>query len=83
MGQKSNLEFKKIFGFLGLKRIEVKEASAGDIVAIAGLPDIEVGETVCTVGQEEALPLLHIDEPTLQMTFGVNSSPLPDVRENC
>ena len=74
-GSKKQFRVQKIFGYLGLKRIEVKEASAGDIVAIAGLPDIEVGETVCTVGQEEALPLLHIDEPTLQMTFGVNSSP--------
>ena len=74
-GSKKQFRVQKIFGFLGLKRIEVQEASAGDIVAIAGLPDIEVGETVCTVGQEEALPLLHIDEPTLQMTFGVNSSP--------
>ncbi len=65
----------KIYGFIGLKRIEVDSAEAGDIVAIAGLPDISVGETVCTVGQEEALPLLRIDEPTLQMTFGVNTSP--------
>ncbi len=65
----------KIYGFLGLKRIEIDEASAGDIVAIAGLPDISVGETVCEVGKEEALPLLRIDEPTLQMTFGVNTSP--------
>ena len=65
----------KIYGFLGLKRIEVESAEAGDIVAIAGLPDISVGETICNVGFEEALPLLHIDEPTLQMNFGVNSSP--------
>ena len=65
----------KIYGFLGLKRIEVESAEAGDIIAIAGLPDISVGETVCNIGCEEALPLLHIDEPTLQMNFGVNSSP--------
>lgn len=65
----------KIYGFMGLKRIEVDKAEAGDIVAIAGLPDISVGETVCTVGSEEALPPLRIDEPTLQMTFGVNTSP--------
>ncbi len=65
----------KIYGFLGLKRIEIEEAEAGDIIAIAGLPDISVGETVCDVGFEEALPLLRIDEPTLQMTFGVNTSP--------
>ncbi len=65
----------KIYGFLGLKRIEINEASAGDIIGIAGLPDISVGETVCEVGKEEALPILRIDEPTLQMTFGVNTSP--------
>ena len=65
----------KIYGFLGLKRIEVEEAEAGDIIAIAGLPDISVGETICEVGFEEALPLLRIDEPTLQMNFGVNTSP--------
>jgi len=65
----------KIYGFLGLKRIEIESASAGDIIAIAGLPDISVGETVCNVGSEEALPLLHIDEPTMQMNFGVNTSP--------
>ena len=65
----------KIYGFLGLKRIEINEASAGDIIAIAGLSDISVGETICDIGYEEALPLLHIDEPTLQMNFGVNSSP--------
>ena len=65
----------KLYGFLGLKRVEIQEANAGDIIAMAGLPDISVGETVCTVNQEEALPVLHIDEPTLQMTFGVNTSP--------
>lgn len=65
----------KLYGFLGLKRIEIEEAEAGDIIAIAGLPDISVGETVCEVGSEEALPLLRIDEPTLQMNFGVNTSP--------
>ena len=65
----------KLYGFLGLKRIEIDEAEAGDIIAIAGLPDISVGETVCEVGSEEALLLLRIDEPTLQMNFGVNTSP--------
>ncbi len=65
----------KLYGFLGLKRIEIEEAEAGDIIAIAGLPDISVGETVCEIGHEEALPLLRIDEPTLQMNFGVNTSP--------
>ena len=65
----------KMFGYIGLKRIEITEAEAGDIIAISGLPDINVGETVCEVGKEEALPPLRIDEPTLQMTFGVNTSP--------
>ena len=65
----------KLYGFLGLKRIEINEATQGDIIGIAGLPDISVGETVCEVGAEDALPLLRIDEPTLQMTFGVNTSP--------
>jgi GTP-binding protein len=74
-GSIKQFRIQKIFGFIGLKRIEVEEASAGDIVAIAGLPDISVGETICEVGKEEALPLLRIDEPTLQMTFGVNTSP--------
>ena len=46
-----------------------------DLVAIAGLPDLSVGETICNVGCENPLPLLRIDEPTLQMTFGVNTSP--------
>ena len=66
----------KLFGFQGLKRIEVEFASAGDIVAIAGLSDITVGETVCDVNHVDPLPLLTIDEPTLQMTFLVNNSPL-------
>ena len=66
---------QKLFSFLGLNRIEVEEAYAGDIVAIAGLTDINVGETVCEQGNEVALPILHIDEPTVQMTFGTNTSP--------
>ena len=74
-GSIKQFRIQKMFGYFGYKRIEVSEAKAGDIVAIAGLPDIEVGETVCTIGQEEALPLLRVDEPTLQMTFGVNTSP--------
>lgn len=74
-GSIKQFRIAKMFGYIGLKRIEITEAEAGDIIAIAGLPDISVGETVCEVGNEEALPLLRIDEPTLQMTFGVNTSP--------
>jgi len=65
----------KLYGFLGLNRIEIEEAVAGDIVAVVGMSDINVGETITAVGAEVALPLLHIDEPTLQMTFLVNNSP--------
>lgn len=74
-GSVKQFRIQKMFGYLGLKRIEIEEAHAGDIIAIAGLADINVGETVCEVGKEEALPKLRIDEPTLQMTFGVNTSP--------
>jgi len=74
-GSIKQFRVQKIFGYLGLNKIEINEAKAGDIVAIAGLPDISVGETVCEVGKEEALTPLRIDEPTLQMTFGVNTSP--------
>jgi len=65
----------KIFGFFGLKRQEVEEAYAGDLIAVSGMEDINVGETVCPVEHQEALPVLRIDEPTLQMTFLVNNSP--------
>lgn len=65
----------KLYGFLGLKRIQIEEAFAGDIIALAGLADISVGETICNIGFEEPLPFLRVDEPTLQMTFGVNTSP--------
>ena len=63
------------FGFFGLKRIEINEAHAGDIVAIAGLSDINVGETLCDPHHLEKEPPLRIDEPTLQMTFATNTSP--------
>ncbi|UOQ43804.1 translational GTPase TypA [Halobacillus salinarum] len=65
----------KLFGFIGLKRIEIDEAKAGDIIAIAGLEDINVGETVCSPDHQEAMEIPRIDEPTLQMTFLVNNSP--------
>ncbi|EEP0871071.1 translational GTPase TypA [Listeria monocytogenes] len=65
----------KMFGFFGLKHDEIKEAKAGDLVALAGMEDIFVGETVTPFDHQEALPLLRIDEPTLQMTFVTNNSP--------
>ena len=74
-GTTKNFKILKLIGYYGLKKSEIEEASAGEIVAVAGLPDINVGETICATSNIEALPPLHIDEPTLQMTFGTNSSP--------
>ncbi|MET3682709.1 GTP-binding protein [Alkalibacillus flavidus] len=74
-GSVKNQRINKLFGFIGLKRIEIEEAEAGDIVAIAGLEDINVGETVCDVNHHDQLPILRIDEPTLQMKFVTNNSP--------
>ncbi|WP_448913583.1 translational GTPase TypA [Gemella sp.] len=74
-GTVKNFRVTKIFGYFGLKREEIQEAHAGDIVAVSGMDDINVGETVCPTDHQEALPVLHIDEPTLQMTFLVNNSP--------
>lgn len=74
-GTVKNFRVTKIFGFFGLKRVEIDEAVAGDLIAVSGMEDINVGETITPVDHQEALPVLGIDEPTLQMTFGVNTSP--------
>jgi len=66
----------KLFTFEGLKRKEVSSASAGDIVMIAGLPNIFIGETICENANQEALPAINIDEPTISLNLSVNSSPL-------
>ncbi|MGB2992060.1 MAG: translational GTPase TypA [Paenisporosarcina sp.] len=74
-GKVKNFRVTKMFGFMGLKRIEIQQAHAGDLIAVSGMEDINVGETVCPTEHPEALPILRIDEPTLQMTFLVNNSP--------
>src|SRR5699024_3696439 len=74
-GSEQSLRVSQLFGFIGLTRIEIKEARAGEIGAVAGKDKINIGETICPEGHFEALPLLHIDEPTLQMTFLVDNSP--------
>ncbi|MEY8746730.1 translational GTPase TypA [Paenibacillus tundrae] len=74
-GKSKTARIEKLFGFQGLKRVETEEAGAGDIVAIAGIKDINIGETIADPNNPEALPVLKIDEPTLQMTFLVNNSP--------
>ena len=75
-GSNKQFRIQKLFGYYGYNRIEITEAEAGDIVAVAGLADISVGETICNNDNIKPLPQLHIDEPTLQMTIGTNSSPL-------
>ena len=75
-GTTKQFRIQKLFGFYGYNRIEIESAEAGDIVAIAGLADISVGETICDTKNIDPLPALHIDEPTLQMKFGANTSPL-------
>ncbi len=74
-GSTQNFRVTKLFGYFGLKRNEIKEAKAGDIIAISGINDIYVGETIASAEHPEALPLLKIDPPTLQMDFGANDSP--------
>jgi GTP-binding protein len=74
-GSTFNFRIQKLYGFFGLKRIEIEEAEAGEIIGIAGLPDLMVGETINSLNLPDPLPILRIDEPTLQMTFGTNSSP--------
>lgn len=74
-GSTKNFRVTKLFGFFGLDRVEIQEAKAGDLIAVSGMEDIFVGETVTPVDHIDPLPILHIDEPTLQMTFLVNNSP--------
>ena len=74
-GTSKNFRITKMFGFFGLERVEINEAKAGDLIALSGMEDIFVGETVADAANPEALPILHIDEPTLQMTFLTNNSP--------
>ena len=74
-GQVKKFRVTKLFGFFGLKRLEIQEAKAGDLIAVSGMEDIFVGETVTPIDHQDSLPVLHIDETTLQMTFVVNNSP--------
>lgn len=65
----------QVLGFKGLERIEIEEARAGDIIAITGIADLRISDTLCDVNHVEALPALVVDEPTIHMTFQVNDSP--------
>ncbi|MFD1125614.1 translational GTPase TypA [Lentilactobacillus raoultii] len=74
-GSKKNFRVTKLMGFIGLKKVDINEAKAGDLIAVSGMEEINVGETVVSPDTPEALPILRIDAPTLQMTFGTNTSP--------
>ena len=74
-GSVQRCKITKLFGFRDLGRVEIEEESAGDIVGIAGFPEVQIGETISSLDNPQALPLIHIDEPTLQMNFSVNDSP--------
>ena len=65
----------QVLGFCGLEKVEVDQASAGDIVSITGIENLRISDTICDPAQVEGLPCLSVDEPTLSMTFGVNTSP--------
>ncbi len=75
--QEKNTQGKiaKLFTYRGLKRVEVDEVDAGDIVAISGIPDISIGDTICDLANPEKIPFVNIDEPTVSMTFSVNNGP--------
>jgi GTP-binding protein len=74
-GEKRNGKVGKVLGYLGLDRHDVDSAAAGDIIAITGLGELKISDTICDVNQVEALPALSVDEPTVTMTFQVNTSP--------
>ena len=74
-GSTENYRISKLFGFKGLNRVEIDEGHVGEIVAVSGLGDIFVGETICDIAHPDPLPFIKIDEPTLQMNFLVNDSP--------
>ena len=74
-GKKRQGKVLQVLGFLGLERVEVSEAEAGDIVAISGVADLSISDTICALDAPEALPALTVDEPTISMTFQVNNSP--------
>ena len=71
-----NGKVAKLFTYQGLKKVAIEEAGAGEIVAVAGVSDINIGDTICDVSTPEKIPFVNIDEPTVSMTFSVNDGPL-------
>lgn len=74
-GKTSNYKISKVYGYEGLQRYEIDEANSGDIVAIAGIPDMFIGDTVCDLGNPLPLPAIQVEEPTVSMFFMINNSP--------
>ena len=81
-GKKRQGKVLQVLGFMGLERVEVEEAEAGDIVAISGVSDLSISDTICALDTPEALPALTVDEPTISMTFQVNNSPFAGSKEH-
>ncbi|CTP87852.1 GTP-binding protein TypA [Xanthomonas translucens pv. arrhenatheri] len=81
-GKKRQGKILQVLGFMGLERVEVEEAEAGDIVAISGVADMSISDTICALDTPEALPALTVDEPTISMTFQVNNSPFAGSKEH-
>jgi GTP-binding protein len=75
-GSFKDTRITKLFAFEGLKRVDIEEAAAGDIVCLAGLEDITIGETIADIEHRRAMPAIAVDEPTVSMIFGVNTSPM-------
>ena len=75
-GTTQNARIGKIFTHVGLKKVEVEEIGAGDIIEVSGIPDINIGETICDINNPEKIEFVDIDEPTVTMTFSVNDGPL-------
>jgi GTP-binding protein len=75
-GSVQETKITKLFAFEGLKRIDVEEAAAGDIVCLAGIENITIGETIADIEHRKAMPAIAVDEPTVSMIFGVNTSPM-------
>jgi len=80
-GKTRNAKVLQVLGFMGLERIEVPEASAGDIIALSGIEGLGISDTICATDAVEQLPVLTVDEPTISMTFQVNDSPFAGVKD--
>ncbi len=81
-GKKRQGKVLQVLGFMGLERVEVAEAEAGDIVAISGVSELSISDTICALDTPEALPALTVDEPTISMTFQVNNSPFAGSKDH-